>query len=299
MGANSNMGKVGRGLLLGMTLVAVGLALVTLILQAGHGASPIRSASAASAPVAGFRDCNDTDAHGAAVCPLLVGVPAGHFLMGAHDGEGESNEHPQHAVTIGHPLAVGVNLVTRGQYLACVSAGACARPGKAEFHQDDSHPVVMVSFKDAEAYTTWLSQKTGKPYRLPSEAEWEYFARAGSATAYPWGDSIGSRNAVCTDCGSQWDNLSTAPVGSFGANAFGLYDTVGNAWEWVADCYHETYQGAPADGSAWDAASDCQLRSRRGGAWNETSHDSRSSSRIGVFAISRNYDFGFRVVRAE
>jgi formylglycine-generating enzyme required for sulfatase activity len=293
------MGKAGKVLLPGVAVVVI--AVVAIALAGSHILRPRPAPGVASGgpSVPTYRDCADVDAAGVQLCPLLTTVPVGHFAMGSKAGEGEDNEHPLHNVTIGKPLAVAVDLVTRGQYQLCVTAGVCAKAGKAEFRQDDSHPVVMVSFKDAQAYTTWLSLKTGKHYRLPSEAEWEYFARAGSTSAYPWGDSIGSKNADCGDCGSPWDNRSTAPVGSFGANAFGLHDTVGNAWQWVADCYHDSYAGAPADGSAWDAGADCPLRPRRGGAWNESSHDSRNSARVGVYATARNNDFGFRVVRDE
>jgi formylglycine-generating enzyme required for sulfatase activity len=243
-----------------------------------------------------LRDCEDRDGGGRPVCPRMIRIPAGKIAVGAPDDRGDRNERPRHEVSVRKPLLVSTFPLTRGEYLACVAARACRPHGSSEFRQDDSHPVVMVNFQDAEDYVQWLSRKTGKRYRLPSEAEWEYFARAGSTTAYPWGDSIGVRNATCADCGSHWDNYSTAPVGSFKPNAFGLYDVVGNVWQWAADCYHPDYQGAPLDGSAW-LKGGCELRPVRGGAWNESSEDSRLSTRRGVFPQARNYDIGIRVVR--
>jgi formylglycine-generating enzyme required for sulfatase activity len=113
------------------------------------------------------------------------------------------------------------------------------------------HPVINVSWDDAQRYAAWLSRMTGKPYRLLSEAEFEYAARAGTRTVYPWGDELGKDNANCGDCGSTWDNRQPSPVGSFAANRFGLHDLHGNVWQWVEDCYHGDYEGAPQDGSAW------------------------------------------------
>src|SRR5205823_12154354 len=120
-------------------------------------------------------------------------------------------------------------------------------------------PVINVSWDDAKAYAAWLANRTGKAYRLLSEAEWEYAARAGTTTVYFWGDAIGNNNANCDGCGSQWDKRQTAPVGSFKSNAFGLYDMAGNVWQWVQDCYHADYQGAPTAGSEWTSG-DCSRR---------------------------------------
>ena len=126
-------------------------------------------------------------------------------------------------------------------------------------------PVINVSWDDATAYANWLSKKTGKPYRLLSGAEYEYATRAGTQTAYPWGDAVGTNNANCHSCGSQWDARQTAPVGSFPPNGFGLYDMVGNVREWTEDCYHDTYSDAPKDGSAWIEGGNCYqpCRTRR------------------------------------
>jgi formylglycine-generating enzyme required for sulfatase activity len=142
-------------------------------------------------------------------------------------------------------------------------------------------PVFNVSWDDAQQYVAWFTQMTGRPYRLLTEAEWEYPARAGTTTAYYWSDGIGKANANCNGCGSQWDNRETSPVGSFKPNAFSLYDMAGNVFQWVEDCYHDNYDDAPADGSAWTNG-DCSLRVLRGGSWV----DSPSSLRV----ANRNFE---------
>jgi formylglycine-generating enzyme required for sulfatase activity len=157
--------------------------------------------------------------------------------------------------------------------------------------------VLNVSWDDAQRYVAWLSKTTGKPYRLLTEAEYEYAARAGSATLYPWGDHIGANNANCNGCDSQWDNTQTAPVGSFHANGFGLFDMVGNLWEWTEDCVNENYQGAPADGSAWIEGSDCKNRIVRGGSWNNTPVNLRAANRVGTSRGFRDNLLGFRIAR--
>jgi len=157
-------------------------------------------------------------------------------------------------------------------------------------------PVVNVSWNDAQAYTAWLSGLTGMRYRLPSEAEWEFAARAGSDSFFWWGNILGTNNANCFDCGSRWDNQSTAPVGSFAASPFGLHDTAGNVLEWVADCYHDSYEDAPGDGSAWISGV-CDARVARGGAYNKPATAMRASRRNSFSADTRLSFIGFRVVR--
>jgi formylglycine-generating enzyme required for sulfatase activity len=157
--------------------------------------------------------------------------------------------------------------------------------------------VINVSWDNAKTYVAWLTEQTGKTYRLLSEAEYEYSARAGTQTAYPWGKDIGQNNANCKGCGSQWDGEQTAPVGSFKPNAFGLNDMVGNVWEWVEDCYRDNYDNAPTDGSAWIKGGDCKYRVIRGGAWNVTPDGLRSANRSRVSADDRRYYVGFRVAR--
>ena len=168
-------------------------------------------------------------------------------------------------------------------------------------------PVINVSWDDAVAYTEWLSEQTGKWYRLPSEAEWEYAAclqrgaprrqaRARTTTRHSWGDDIGRNLANCDGCGSQWDDKETAPVGSFPANAWGLHDMHGNVWEWVQDCWNGNYEGAPVDGSAWESG-DCSRRVLRGGSWNDTPRILRAAYRFRGSFGGRGDDFGFRIVR--
>jgi formylglycine-generating enzyme required for sulfatase activity len=154
-----------------------------------------------------------------------------------------------------------------------------------------------VSWDDAQRYVAWLSRMTGRNYRLLSEAEWEYAARAGTQTVYPWGDVIGEGNANCEFCGSQWDGKQTAPVGSFAANAFGLYDMEGNVYEWVEDCVHANYDGAPTDGSAWTADGDCNARNVRGGSWGSIPRGLRSASRVRGRAHGAGSLLGFGVAR--
>ena len=158
-------------------------------------------------------------------------------------------------------------------------------------------PVINVSWDDAVAYTEWLSEQTGKWYRLPSEAEWEYAARAGTTTKYSWGKKIGHNRANCDGCGSQWDNKKTAPVGSFSANAWGLHDMHGNVWEWVQDCWNGSYQGAPADGSAWRNEYCNYSRVLRGGGWGSGPSVLRSADRDFIPPYHFRSSLGFRVAR--
>jgi formylglycine-generating enzyme required for sulfatase activity len=157
-------------------------------------------------------------------------------------------------------------------------------------------PVIGVNWNDAVAYTRWLSSQTGERYRLPTEAEWEYAARAGTTTFYWWGNDKGAGNAVCFDCGSRWDNQRTAPVASLSPNPFGLYDTSGNVAEWVADCWFPDHSGAPGDGSARTATA-CPSRVARGGAFNKPATSMRDSTRQHFDPFTRIDMLGFRVAR--
>ena len=229
-----------------------------------------------------FQDC--------AVCPQMVVVPAGRFTMG-----GES-EGPRHRVTIRQRFAVGKYEVTFAQWDACVKMGGCGdhRAGDRNWGRGQ-RPAINVSWRDARSYVRWLRQLTGQPYRLLSEAEWEYAARAGTRTAYRWGVAAGRNRANCKGCGSRWDGRKTAQAGTFPANGFGLRDMHGNAREWVEDCWHGSYRGAPADGSAWTAGGDCRKRVLRGGSWNEIPWDIRSASRLAGKVKTRNSKSGFRI----
>jgi formylglycine-generating enzyme required for sulfatase activity len=231
-------------------------------------------------------------------------------------------EHPQHLVSIKQPFGLGRYSVTRGEFSFFVQekkyliTGKCAlfvdhrfefhRPDSGwqnpGFNQSDRDPAVCVSWQDAQAYVAWLNGKVrgpttvagDGPYRLPTESEWEYAARAGTRTARWWGNSIGLDNADCDRCGSFWDKEKTAPVGSFRLNPFGLYDVLGNAWEWTQDCWHETYAGAPADGGAWMSGA-CGERVMRGGSWFSDPWILRSAGRSKSETDERGNDIGFRV----
>ena len=208
-----------------------------------------------------FQECTN--------CPVMMVVPAGSFTMGTPASVlGHYDwETPQHRVTIAQQFAVGRFEVTFDEWDACVAGGGCndyAPPD--EGWGRGRRPVINMSWNDIKAYVGWLAQETGKPYRLLSEAKYEYATRAGTTTPYPWGNAIGKNNANCNGCGSEWDNKETAPVGSFPANGFGLYDMVGNVEEWTEDCWHERCYGAPTDGSAWTSG-DCKTRVVRGGGW--------------------------------
>jgi formylglycine-generating enzyme required for sulfatase activity len=242
-------------------------------------------------PKDSFKECD--------TCPEMVVVPAGSFTMGspANEKYRRDNESPQHNVTIARALAVSKFEVTFDEWDACVADGGCNgyRPSDEGWGRGN-RPVTNTSWDDAKEYVAWLSKHTGQSYRLLSEAEWEYASRAGSTTAYSWGDNIGEGNANCDGCGSQWDNKQTAPVGSFAANAFGLFDVHGNVWEWVQDCKQGTYNGVPTDGSAWTGG-DCANRVLRGGSWSDAPQDLRSADRVDSPTDSRDNVFGFRVGR--
>jgi formylglycine-generating enzyme required for sulfatase activity len=211
-------------------------------------------------------------------------------------GDGEFNQ-PEHAVPLIHPFALSKSKVTFSEWNACAEFGDC---DAAIYNAlvEGRRPMVNVSWDDAQAYVVWLSKMTGQSYRLVTEAEWEYAARAGTTTAYYWGDEIGKNNADCDGCGSQWDNKETAPVGSFAPNKFGLYDMAGNAWEWVDDCWHDDYRGAPVDGSAWEPNDCADYHVVRGGSWYSPPELLRSATRLRSFNYRRDDNgLGFRIGR--
>ena len=279
-----------------------------------------------------FRDC--------AGCPEMMVVPAGNFEMGSPPSESGrfDNEGPVHWVRIRQPFAVGVYEVTRSEFGRFVRAtghsmgGSCwtwdndagklvyksglnwRNPG---FSQTDAHPVVCVSWEDARAYARWLSRETGERYRLLSESEWEYAARAGTRTARYWGtsesgqcrhdnaaDMTAKRHGLdITTFRSDWTVAScddgyyrTSPVGSFRTNGFGLHDVVGNVSEWTQDCWNESYQGAPGDGRAWERGN-CSQRVTRGGSWASGPRVLRSAVRGGGEAGTHFVVLGFRLTR--
>jgi formylglycine-generating enzyme required for sulfatase activity len=296
-------------------------------------ARPAASQASIRAPGMVFKDCAD--------CPEMVVIPAGRFVMGAVPGEEEREalsdqfrhrSQPQHGVNV-EPFSAGKFEVTRSQYRVFAEATGRSSDGcfvwaGAEFEkdqtkdwrnpgyaQDDPHPAACVSWDDASAYVRWLSQKTGRDYRLLTEAEWEYAARAGTATTRFWGDagnmSCGYANGADLTTQAQVPDASnwpvancndryayTAPVGSYRANAFGLYDMLGNVGEWTQDCWNGNYSGAPTDGSAW-AAGDCFLRVVRGGSWEDAPVGLRAAYRVGSPTVIRVYTRGFRVARTD
>lgn len=288
----------------------------------GKGAT---ASKAAQAPQAGrvFRDCPS--------CPKMVVIPGGSFDMGSPDSEAErsGDEGPVHRVNVA-TFALGKSEITRSQFAAFVHAtrypsgekcwvledgkyeersGSWREPG---YSQDDQHPVACINWNDAHAYAEWLSRKTGKHYRLPTEAEWEYSARGNTSSARYWGDSPDEACAYANAAdktvqeqipgASSWSVhnctdsfVYTAVGGSFKANAFGLHDMLGNVWEWTEDNYHASYSGAPADGSAWQG--DDAKRVLRGGSWNSAPRDVRAAIRNSYKPALRYNFFGFRLAR--
>jgi formylglycine-generating enzyme required for sulfatase activity len=291
---------------------------------------PLPQASAPSGdgsqpPGWGFRDCPD--------CPEMVVVPPGGFVMGSKTAEATKEgipdllvtwERPPHPVMISRSFALGKYPVTRGEFAAFArdtgyspngcylnknnklsfdQAGNWHNPG---FAQNDDHPVVCVSYEDAQRYVTWLNEKVRRispasyrepgPYRLPSEAEWEYAARGGTTAARWWGDDIGSGRANCYGCGGQWDGKQTSPTGSFKPNPFGLFDMLGNVFQWTEDCGQWSYIGAPSDGAAWTVG-DCGNHIARGGSWFAAPRYVRSAGRQQFSADRRLSDTGFRLTK--
>ena len=227
-------------------------------------------------------------------CPEMVVVPAGLFMMGSptHEAKRDDSEGPRHRVTVPKPFAVGKYEVTFAEWDACVKDGGCGgyRPGDAGWGRG-SRPVIYVSWHDAKAYVKWLSRKTGKRYRLLSEAEWEYAARAATTTPFHFGETISTSQANYGNSGG------TVAVGSFPANAFGLHDVHGNVFEWVEDCRNKNYEGAPTDASAWTDG-DCGQRVLRGGSsYLLRPEHLRSANREFLRSGVRDDNYGFRVAR--
>jgi len=255
-------------------------------------ALPPLEISRAFAPGERFRDCP--------TCPQMVVLPAGAFTMGSPPDEPsrDSDEGPLQTVTIERPFAVGMFEVTFAEWEACRAAGGCGEHSPADNGWGGGNrPLINVSWHDAVAYVEWLSATTGKTYRLLSEAEWEYAARAGATTPFGTGAAIAA-NQARFDSGTSRNArpLPTAPVGSFAANAFGLHDMHGNVYEWVADCYQASLVSVPTDGSPVDGA--CADRGMRGGSWLTQARFLRSANRFRVHGEERDEDFGFRVARS-
>lgn len=260
---------------------------------ATHGASTLFK------PGTAFKDCSD--------CPEMVVLPRQAFVMGSPASEvGRSANEAQRKVTISYPLAVAKFEVTFEQWEACLADGGCG----GHYPRDEGRgrgtmPVTDVNWFHAQTYVKWLSQKTGAKYRLLTEAEWEYAARAGADTAYAWGDTASHMHAnygsdeCCngfTSGSDQWE--LSAPVGSFPANRFGLHDLSGNLWEWVEDCWAESPAAGPVDGSA-RLMPGCELRVMRGGSWASMPVKIRAAHRDPNHPADRAEFIGFRVARTD
>jgi formylglycine-generating enzyme required for sulfatase activity/class 3 adenylate cyclase len=242
----------------------------------------------AAKPRSDFKEC----ANG---CPTMIVVPAGKFTMGSpvSDKDRNNDEGPQREVTIGQPFAVGKTAVTFAEWDTCVAAGACPKAEDSGWGRDD-RPLTNVSWDEAKTYSTWLAKQTGKPYRLLTEAEWEYAARAGNPGRYSFGDDETQLDEYAWF--SKNSDGKTQPVGTKKPNAFGLYDMHGNVWQWVEDCYEDSYSGAPTDGSAVTSTA-CGRRVLRGGSWSGEPDHLRSSNRNGFITLFRVGNVGFRVGR--
>ncbi len=248
-----------------------------------------------------FKDCPE--------CPEMVVIPSGSFRMGDLSGDGNQDETPPHDVVIRRPFALGKFEVTFDQWNVCLAAGGCNgyKPNDSGYG-GKTHPVIHVDFHDAVAYTQWLSRTTGKDYRLPTEAEWEYAARAGTATKRWWGDieshefaNFGQTGKCCAGFASGPDKwVNTSPVGSFPPNAFGVYDVLGNVWEWVSDCYkkdaYRTHSDYPE--MVGKLTEKC-TRVLRGGSWHVTPNFLRASQRLERKPSTRYPYLGFRVARNQ
>ena len=265
---------------------------------------PVTQPEAAQAPTARissgqtFRDKLKWGGEG----PLMVVIPAGHFLMGSPPDESDrgDREGPQHEVRIAEPFAIGVYVVTFEEYDRFCDATNQAKPKDKNWGRG-RRPVINVSWDDAKTYCRWLTEQSGRAYRLPSEAEWEYACRAGTKTPFHFADIISADQANFD--GNYPYNRSakgkyrkrTEPVGSFAPNAFGLYDMHGNVWEWCQDNWHENYQGGPDDGSPWEEGKSV-LRVLRGGAWDDGAAGARSAARDFNLPVDRLNHLGFRVL---
>lgn len=230
-----------------------------------------------------FRDCDG--------CPLMVSVPPGSFVMGGRGGAGTAQ--PTRQLEVEERFAIGKYEVTFDEWELCVRDGACRPIRDDGGFGRGSRPVINVEWDDANRFVRWLSRRTGKPYGLPSEAHWEYAARGGTTSEYWWGDGDPAGKANCDGCGSSWGGNSTAPVGSFPPNPFGLHDVLGNAFEWVEDCWHPSYIGAPMDTRPWIDGT-CASTVVRGGSWRYGSEAAKVYAR-GKHGAGMRDDFGFRV----
>jgi formylglycine-generating enzyme required for sulfatase activity len=260
-----------------------------LVAAVAFGTSIVSRADSGLKPGTVFRDC-------ATGCPEMIVVPSGEFVMGSLEGAGSNQERPVRKVTISQPFAVSRFEVTFDEWDACVADGGCKHQPDDRGWGRGGQPVINVSWHDAKQYASWLAAKTGLPYRLLSEAEWEYAARAGTTTLFSFGDDA----SLLSDFGWAVFNSENKAqhVGKKNPNQFGLHDMHGNVSEWVEDHWHTTYDGAPVDGSVWAEGGDSSRRVVRGGSWHTKPELLRSAFRWGSFAESRSYICGFRIARS-
>jgi formylglycine-generating enzyme required for sulfatase activity len=242
-----------------------------------------------------FKDCTN--------CPQMVVIPAGEFTMGSPSSEPHRGAEAQHRVTIAAAFAVSKFEITFDEWDACVKDGGCGgyRPDDQGWGRG-KRPVINISFENAKTYVNWLGRKTGKPYRLLSESEWEYAARAGTTTPFSYGDTLSPSKAnydgsVAGAGPSDVNRQKTVPVGGFPANGFGLYDMHGNVSEWVEDCWHDEYAETQTDSSAW-LDGNCNGRVVRGGSWEDSQGDLRSAARTGGAKNDQFYTDGLRIARS-
>jgi formylglycine-generating enzyme required for sulfatase activity len=282
------------------TIVLIVLAIASLLLVNEQEIISLQTSSDSWAGQAGFkpgevfRDRLKSGSEG----PEMIVVPTGKFRMGDIQGKHGKNEQPVHEVHIARRFAMSRYEITFDQYDDFAKATGRDLPDDEGWGRG-RQPVIHVLWNDAVAYAKWLFQQTGKHYRLPTEAEWEYAARGGTETVYWWGNEIKQGLANCVGCGSRWAGKQPAPVGSFKSNQFGLYDTAGNVAERVQDCWHENYEGAPTEGSAWEEKNggDCGRRVIRGGSSFKAHDFARSSHRFSNRPTRRSRTLGFRLVR--
>ncbi|TAL95051.1 MAG: hypothetical protein EPN73_14915 [Paraburkholderia sp.] len=255
--------------------------------------APAATTPAKAPAVAASRGVNNGESKDCATCPVMVSLSPGSFPMGS--ATDDPSERPVHHVTIEAPFAIGKYAVTIEQWNACVDAKACPTLS-SDNNPSKTAPARDLSWDDAQTYVKWLAKTTGKPYRLPTEAEWEYADRGGTTTQYWWGDRMAKGTANCKDCGDPWHKEGPENVGTFAANPYGLHDMNGGVWEWVSDCWHNSYQGAPTDGRTWDAPG-CNMRVIRGGSWREGASYMLTSTRFRYSASVRQSQDGFRVAK--
>lgn len=275
---------VRAGTLLGAAVLVFGLfAAAPIAAQTPGGSLLAKAAQKSGKP---FKECDE--------CPEMVAIPSGNYWMGRDDGK--SVETPAVPVAVIKPFALSRYEVTWDEWLACVEAGPCTHIPSDHHWGRGRQPIMNITWQDAQDYVGFLRARTGQPYRLPVEAEWEYAARAGTDTFFPWGDEAGTYNANCRKCGTPWDGQGNAPVGTFKPNAFGLYDMHGNVWEWTEDCWNPTHDGAPTIARA-RTDGDCERRVIRSGSWYYIPRLMASTYRDRHPAKLFSYNIGIRVAR--